>query len=62
MSVSHPSTCQMLLNTPPQLRSIIQKEGRAKDLEVCMKNIENAKKNELKAYMSLCDIRLQTVL
>ncbi len=62
MSVPHKSTCQMLLNAPPQLRSIIQKEGRAKDLEVCMKNIENAKKNELKAYMSLCDIRLQTVL
>ncbi len=51
-----------LPNLPPQLRSIIQKEGRAKDLEQCMRNIENAKANELKAYMSLCDIRLQTIL
>ena len=46
-------------NIPPQLRSIIQAEGRVKDLELCMKNIENAKKNELKAYLSLCDLRLR---
>jgi hypothetical protein len=46
---------------PPQLRGIIQTEGRAKDLEQCMKNIENAKKNELKAYLSLCIIRLQAL-
>ena len=56
------NTCPMPPDIPPQLRSIIQSEGRARDLEQCMKNIENAKKNELKAYMSLCDIRLQTVL
>ena len=48
-----------LKNIPPQLRSIIQTEGRVKDLELCMKNIENAKKNELKAYLSLCDLRLR---
>ena len=56
------TTCQMPPNVPPQLSSIIKAEGRAKDLEVCMRNIENAKKNELRAYMSLCDIRLQTIL
>jgi hypothetical protein len=47
---------------PPQLRSIIQAEGKARNLDQCMKNIEKAKQNELRAYMSLCDIRLQTIL
>jgi hypothetical protein len=49
------------LNVPPQLRSIIQTEGKARDLDTCMNNIETAKKNELKAYLSLCDLRLQTI-
>ncbi len=57
----HQYTC-MPLNLPPQLRSIIQTKGQARDLETCMANIETAKKNELKAYLSLCDLRLQTIL
>lgn len=56
------NTWQMPTDTPPQLRSIIQKEGRARDLTICMNNIQMAKNNELKAYLSLCDLRLQTIL
>ena len=52
----------MPLNLPPQLRSIIHTKGQSRDLETCMANIETAKKNELKAYLSLCDLRLQTIL
>ena len=48
-------------NIPPQLRSIIQTKGQARDLTVCMNNIETAKRNELRAYLSLCDLRLQTI-
>ena len=55
------NTC-MPLNLPPQLRSIIHTKGQSRDLETCMANIETAKKNELKAYLSLCDLRLQTIL
>ncbi len=51
-----------LPNLPPQLRSIVQSKGQARDLETCMANIETAKRNELKAYLSLCDLRLQTIL
>jgi hypothetical protein len=51
----------MPLNIPPQLRSIIQSKGQARDFETCMLNIETAKRNELKAYLSLCDLRLQTI-
>ncbi len=47
-------------NIPQQLRSIIQSEGRAKDLETCMQHIDAAKRNELRAYLSLCDMRLQS--
>jgi len=43
---------------PPQLRSIIQSEGKAKDIRACLVNIEKAKENELKAYLSLCHARL----
>jgi hypothetical protein len=49
-------------NLPPQLRSIIQTNGQSRDLKICMANIEMAKRNELKAYLSLCDLRLQTIL
>jgi hypothetical protein len=51
-----------LPNLPPQLRGIIQSKGQARDLEICMAKIETAKKNEIKAYLSLCDLRLQTIL
>lgn len=43
---------------PPQLRSIIQSESKAKNINVCLENIEKAKQNELKAYLSLCHARL----
>jgi len=43
---------------PPQLKSIIQKEGKAKDTYTSLENIEKAKANELKAYLSLCHARL----
>ena len=46
---------------PPQLRGIIQAEGQARDLDVCMNKIETAKRNELNAYLSLCDLRLKSV-
>ena len=62
MSNRRTDTCQMPPTLPPQLRSIIQSEGRAKDLGICLRNIDNAKKNELHAYMSLCEMRLQSIL
>jgi len=43
---------------PPQLRSIIQSESKAKNINACLENIEKAKENELKAYLSLCHARL----
>jgi hypothetical protein len=43
---------------PAQLKHIIQKEGKVKDLATCLKNIEQAKKNELHSYLSLCEIRV----
>ena len=56
----HTKNTWQMPSIPPQLRSIIQTEGKAKNLETCMMNIEKAKQNELKAYLSLCSIRLQT--
>jgi len=47
---------------PPQLKSIIQKEGKAKDTYTSLENIEKAKSNELKAYLSLCQARLDLPL
>jgi hypothetical protein len=52
---------------PPQLRSIIRKELAAvspaaagKDpIHVMVRSIEQAKQNELKAYLTLCQVRLQ---
>jgi hypothetical protein len=47
---------------PSQLRNIIRSEGGGtRDLETCMNNIETAKRNELKAYLSLCDLRLLNI-
>jgi len=47
---------------PSQLRSIIRSEGGGtRDLEACVNNIETAKRNELKAYLSLCDLRLMNI-
>jgi hypothetical protein len=43
---------------PAQLRSIIQTEGKNPNIKTCMENIENAKKNEMSAYLSLCHARL----
>jgi hypothetical protein len=44
---------------PPQLKHIVQTEGKAKDLATCLQNIEIAKQNELKSYLALCKVRLQ---
>ena len=44
---------------PPQLKSIIQSEGKGKDVRICMEKIEQAKQNELKAYLSLCHARME---
>lgn len=43
---------------PTQLRHIIQTEGKHKNIKICLENIEKAKENELKAYLSLCHARL----
>jgi hypothetical protein len=43
---------------PPQLKGIIQSEGKAAHIKTCMENIEKAKKNELNAYLNLCHARL----
>lgn len=43
---------------PPQLRCILQTEGKAADPDVCLKNIQAAKDNELKSYLSLCQLRV----
>ena len=43
---------------PAQLRSIIQTEGKNHNIKTCLETIENAKKNELSAYLSLCHARL----
>jgi len=42
---------------PAQLKHIIHKEGKVKNVNTCIQNIEQAKRNELKAYLSLCQIR-----
>ena len=42
---------------PAQLKHIIHKEGKVRNVNTCIQNIEQAKKNELKAYLSLCQIR-----
>ena len=48
---------------PPQLKSIIQKESHSKEpVHVMMRSIEQAKKNELKAYLTLCQTRMQIPL
>jgi hypothetical protein len=56
---------------PPQLRSIIQKEWAGinpnapsatttkEPIHVIVRSIEQAKENELKAYLTLCQVRLQ---
>jgi hypothetical protein len=47
---------------PPQLKSIIQKEWGAvtrEPLHVIVRSIEQAKRNELKAYLTLCQVRMQ---
>jgi hypothetical protein len=53
---------------PPQLKSIIQKEwvnsGEGKKappapIHVMVRSIEKAKQNELKAYLTMCQVRLQ---
>jgi hypothetical protein len=47
---------------PPQLKSIIQKElgvVTREPLHVIVRSIEQAKQNELKAYLTLCQVRLQ---
>ena len=49
---------QQPTSIPPQLRGIIQKEGKSKDIRICMENIEKAKQNELQAYLSLCHARM----
>ena len=43
---------------PPQLRCILQTEGKAVDPETCMRNIKAAKESELHSYLSLIQIRL----
>jgi len=43
---------------PPQLRCILQTEGRSTDPQVCIRNIQQAKDNELQSYLSLCEIRV----
>ena len=43
---------------PPQLRCILQTEGKAADPETCMRNIQTAKENELQSYLSLCQLRV----
>lgn len=44
---------------PPQLKCIIQKEGKAKDTYTSLESIDRAKANELRAYLSLCSTRLE---
>ena len=47
---------------PPQLKSIIRREwsGSAREpLHVIVRSIEQAKRNELDAYLTLCQVRLQ---
>jgi hypothetical protein len=43
---------------PPQLRCILQTEGKAVDPEICLKNIKVAKEKELHSYLSLVQLRL----
>ena len=43
---------------PPQLRCILQTEGKTVDPEICMRNIRAAKESELHSYLSLIQIRL----
>lgn len=46
------------VSIPAHLKHIIQSEGKSKDIKACLENIETAKQNELKAYLSLCHVRL----
>jgi hypothetical protein len=60
----HPPPAQggQAIAIPPQLKSIIRKEwsGSAKEpLHVIVRSIEQAKRNELNAYLTLCQVRLQ---
>ena len=43
---------------PAQLKHVIQTEGKSKNIKICLENIEKAKQNELRAYLSLCHARL----
>ena len=43
---------------PAQLKYIIQTEGKSKSIKICLENIEKAKQNELRAYLSLCHARM----
>lgn len=57
-----PSSQGQAIVIPPQLKCIIRKEwnGTGKEpLHVIVRSIEQAKRNELNAYLTLCQVRLQ---
>lgn len=47
---------------PTQLKHILEKEGRSRNMKACIENIDKAKENELHAYLSLCHARLDLPL
>ena len=61
-----PAPVQPSVAIPPQLKTLIQKEraggGAKESIPVMIRSIEQAKKNELKAYLTLCQTRLEIPL